>query len=337
MRQLFFFLLVILIGGCDSNDPRLSSALDYQQRLYRLLDFDAEPLTFDALSYPDKRQLAQPVEPVPIRWSDFFSTVNCGQLQQLIAEKNSQLGRVMEPATELFYEVSVRSELQLCTEQLSRLSADWQHAIRKKEKQFPAKVWSNTWGSDYWQQMMSSATHKSAVSKTTVSELVSALAQLRIALKQSASDKKRWYQPFHEMERHQGVIGSLLFEAQGQWKVMQATNTALSEKVNRVCPQSIPTKTSDYLFNVLTRFYTSNLQRRQAELLEALIMLENEFAQWTHVFPNDNRQFDAWLGYTLKHDSPERLSRRLTDSVRQHIELWKSLGEHCGRSIGNAR
>ncbi len=337
MRQLFFLFLISLIVGCDSTDPRLSEVVDYQKRLYTLLDVDTNPLESETLPYPEKRQLKRPVKPVPINWSDFFSTIHCGRLQSIIAEKNSQLGRVMEPATDLFYEVSVSVEIRKCAEQLSDQSDEWQRAIVLKREQFTSKAWNNTWGSDYWQRLMSTSSLQTEVSKSSVSELVSALSQLRNALVNKESAKDNWYRPFSAIEAKQGVVGSLVFEAQGHWAAMQAINRVMSERIDSVCPQSVKTQTSDYLYNVLTRFYTAKVQRRQAELLEALIMLENEFEQWTSFFPDNNARFDSWMNNTLKRDSSNRLSLRLTESIRQHIEHWKTLGKFCNQSIGNRR
>lgn len=112
IRILWVICIAFMLSGCLENDKARAQFENYQSRLASVLD--TEPLPLKAPSYielPRKRDLALPVEDVRMGLLDAYELRACG-LFQLIADRNSILGKVQDGFRQLQYEITLLSTLE---------------------------------------------------------------------------------------------------------------------------------------------------------------------------------------------------------------------------------
>lgn len=118
---LFVLCCALLIISCKEN---ATNALlnTYQQRLANVLEItpaDTPPLNLP--TYPDTRSLKQPVADIRMGLLDAYELRQCG-LFQLIAERNSVLGKVQDQTRQLRYELLFLKQLSHCLTVLNSTS-----------------------------------------------------------------------------------------------------------------------------------------------------------------------------------------------------------------------
>ena len=105
MKKLLLLAIIGLFSviGCKKNttDTLLNT---YQQRLTNILDVEADTIPpLDIPSYPRTHVLKQPIADITIGLLNAYELRQCG-LFQLIAERNSILGKVQDKTRRLDYE-----------------------------------------------------------------------------------------------------------------------------------------------------------------------------------------------------------------------------------------
>ncbi|WP_144392916.1 DUF3080 family protein [Pleionea sediminis] len=332
MRFVITLMCCIWIVGCDSVDPRLHEIDDYRSRIFSLLEIEETLVSVNTSPYPDKRFMLASIERVEINWSEFFSSINCDDLQTVIAEKNSPLGRTREAATQLYFELKTLKLLTQCEHSLSQKSPEWVSAIRIKKENMKHVVWNLTWASNYWRGLFSFSQRDNQVSQNSVNHVVAELELLnRFISNERLPEKAQWFNVFQSIESHRAVFGSAIYEGLGHLAYMISLNEALALHQQAICPQNIPTRQFDYLTNVLTKFYTTKVQREQVELIDALKAVENYIE--TNMFNSiDNNKLNEWLALHKIHSSP-KLSEQLTNRIREHVTLWQAIMKSCGSSL----
>lgn len=134
--------LALLLGACQPQPQTLLS--DYHSRLQRLLA--VPPIAFEkpALSaLPDIRVLSLNIPAATIDLTDLLALDIC-DLETLIAERNSSLGKVQTDASLLQYELKLLVKLGSCLQQpalLNQLEPELQTELwqiyRQKQQQVP--------------------------------------------------------------------------------------------------------------------------------------------------------------------------------------------------------
>ncbi|RXJ71671.1 hypothetical protein CS022_20225 [Veronia nyctiphanis] len=104
--RIWVCICAVLLLGCRPGNETTDLFETYQQRLANVVDADTSPLPeSDKVQLPRKRELIQPIEDVTFGLLDAYDLRKCG-LFQLIAERNSVLGKIQDPFRQLDYEVS---------------------------------------------------------------------------------------------------------------------------------------------------------------------------------------------------------------------------------------
>ncbi len=113
LRFLLAILLSLSLVACVKA-PGQAELLDYQQRLTRVLGLAEAKLPLAPVSpLPAKSSLVQPLPELRMDLLDALATRQCG-LDQLIAERNSSLGRVFTASKRVNYEVRLLAVLEQC-------------------------------------------------------------------------------------------------------------------------------------------------------------------------------------------------------------------------------
>lgn len=345
VRLIKAFILSALLVGCENKNSNIEALEDYRQRIHNILDLQSDPQTihasnFEAVSYPSKRKLTVTIPEVKITWSDFFNLNDCNQLQQVVAQRNNQLGKNMEAATRLLYEVNLLKSFSHCQQQNTELSEEHLKAFQIKQTEFPDNVWNNTWASDYWQSLFSHRHKHRATSKAEISHLISGISSvrqqisLRLETKSGKASSDEWYKAFQLIENSQGLIGSLSYELQSHINLLNKINIELDSSKEKVCRGNKSSKEFEYLWNVLNKFYLTDIQKRQGELIAMVSDLTMEFSEWEVFFPAqpsspDSALFSDWYQSTFRQDSDVNLIEKLKSQIKRHVFIWQELQRIC--------
>lgn len=180
-------LLLMILGGCSPAAEGIFA--DYHSRLARLLPLPgATPNSITALpALPAVREIQQPLPDLRLDLLDLVAIRHCG-LQQLVASRNSSLGKVMTAANQLGYELELLQQLSPCLQHpaLSHtLQQQLQQMYQQKQQALPLAL-SNLLLTDATlrQQLQGSQRSLSPGAASLSSDTLQALQQLQILQQQ---------------------------------------------------------------------------------------------------------------------------------------------------------
>lgn len=180
-------LWLIVLGGCSPAAEGIFE--DYHSRLTRLLPLPAPAInpiaTLPAL--PAVREVLQQLPDLRLDLLDLVAIRHCG-LQQLVASRNSSLGKVMTAANQLGYELALLQQLSPCLQhpELSpQLQQQLQQMYQQKQQALPLAL-SNLLLTDATlrQQLQGSQRSLSPGAASLSSDTLQALQQLQILQQQ---------------------------------------------------------------------------------------------------------------------------------------------------------
>jgi hypothetical protein len=155
--RLSALLLILLLSGCGVEPPQAWFST-YLARLGRVLDQPVPPVAAsDArAAFPARRELRALPRQDSIGLLDFLSLQGCA-LQQVVGERNSALGRVAGPSTDLVFELRFLALAPACAAVLREageqaLADRLDGAAAGKRAALPASIWRALLGSDEYRQ-----------------------------------------------------------------------------------------------------------------------------------------------------------------------------------------
>jgi hypothetical protein len=145
MTKILPFLVLIMLSACTAVETaEADPADDYLSHLEQLTgQFPANPASNDNFAFPAHASRNLPVGDNRIGFVTFL-TLDDPQLQQLIAERNSALGKVMTPLRQLHYEhrFSVIAGRLLDLPGASTLDAEVAIAVEQKRNGLSRHYWN---------------------------------------------------------------------------------------------------------------------------------------------------------------------------------------------------
>lgn len=141
-----FAILCCLLFACGEHKKIANDLSDYSERLQNYTGIDIAPNSTDlGLDAPSKASLKLEVDSLSINLREFYAFNTCS-LNQLVAQRNTALGKMQLPSSRFAYESELIVELAKC-QQLSQdekpeLVAKLSEWAEIKKEQLPY-VWSN--------------------------------------------------------------------------------------------------------------------------------------------------------------------------------------------------
>ncbi|NVJ50441.1 MAG: DUF3080 family protein [Gammaproteobacteria bacterium] len=320
-----------LLGGCHDTRPLRTEMDDYAERVQRLLQQDAPAIELVQSRYPSKVQLRVEIASVAIDWSDFFATLDCPQLQQLISERNSATGRQMDAMTSLLYELDFHFLVeQECRAGAALSSTTWRDALRQKKQQQPQAKWNATWAGEYWQLAFSLSSAQAQHQPVSAPKVIAAMAQIRqISQHYHPRQRADLIAAFKTIEMNKGALGELVLDLRYTEALLNHMNQQLAQAQATVCRSQKPTQQALFLKNVLWKFFINQAQRTLQQELQALHQLEQEVAlqrqQFAGVWPRQNDYLALFMEPTL--------AQRIEQLSKQHVAKWQALAKSCNMSM----
>lgn len=323
---------------------------DYSQRVHNTLDLDA-PLSYAITlpSYPRHRDLYLELNDVRIGLLELVSLQRCG-LEELVAARNSGLGKVMLPSQQLLYEHRLLARSRACVD---ALRADTLHSsgenpdllarllevVEIKERDLPRAYWNATFASSEFAEHFSLATTPLPIEQeqdpTPQREALLYLRDLSAQLgrAESAVDPQRLEQCFFYLQSR-SYGGQLLLSIDVLSFYLQGIAAAIEvrQQEQNICPQGLPTPKAKIMQTVFLKFYAAKTQpylarvhregRAWIDAVDGLAGAQSEMPA----------SFNSYRTSLLDPQQDTALWARFEAAIQEHTQAWQGLFEQCGMS-----
>lgn len=335
----------LLLGGCNPFSSAGPMMDEYVKRVARVLELNPELSELpSAATLPRRRERQLAVPELEMGMLDFLSLYGC-QLQYVVGEKNSVMGRVMQPLNRLRYELRFIHAGEECLPQVDRegVRESLEEAIASKKETLPFVLWNATWGVEEMESLFTLAKgdYPVAAEGNPVSDLaidanrLNSLARkllsgdLSPSLDSVGAVQQRW-QAEHR-------AGQLINSARLLVARLEDASVLLEQRIEGrpLCLDGKPNNQSDIVQNMFFSIYIEKIQpyissivRARNQLIEPLRELA---AMQKEVMP---AAFQEWYRYHLDGEADASLWFRLDQAMARHTRLWQKLLEQCGLRPG---
>lgn len=342
LKYLMTLLMIGALAGCDSFSDAEPMMGEYLERLGRVLEAtpaEVQPLP-PAMPLPRRRDRVLALPELELGMLDFLSLYGC-ELQYVVGERASVLGRVMQPANRLRYEVRFINAAEDCLPEIDNeaLHESITAAIDSKRGSLPIAVWNATWGTEEIERLLTRSKGYYPVAEAgdissdllldlqQMNRMVEELGsgQLEVSLADLGSIHQRWQAQFR--------AGQLINSARLLIASLEAGTQTLKARLDDrpLCLNGKPNNQSDIVQNFFFSIYIGKVQPYMSDVSRArdglIGELERLAAQQASVMPDS---FRPWYQRYLQGDSPNSLWRELDDAMARHTHHWQQLLGQCG-------
>lgn len=314
----------------------------YLNRLSRVLDVEYKqtPLTSPML-LPRPRDRRVDVPEIDINMLDFLSLYGC-ELQLVVGERNSILGRLMTPLNQLRYDLLFIESAQQCLMQITapRLKTSLQQAIEQKRLRLPETSWNAIWAGEPMAELLTlskgplkSGNHERAEQ----TELVAGLSYTRDKVKQLARSNDRVSVVRLSQIQHKWTFshkaGQLLNSARLITMQLAQATALIEQRLHEkpLCYLSKPNAQARRVKGVFFHVYIARVQPYISEVSRAgkqIFSLLDEIAGLqTESMPES---FKPYYRQVLDVDNESGVWGQFEHAVERHTKSWQALLTQCG-------
>ncbi|SDW51868.1 DUF3080 family protein [Marinobacter mobilis] len=338
--------LTILTSGCNPFSEPRSMLDEYVERLARVLELEPSLSPIDPgerIPRRRDRQLALPE--LDINMLDFLSLYGC-ELQYVVGERNSVMGRVMQPLNRLRYEQRFIVEARNCLPEIHTDDALYQQvgqAIESKIASLPIAFWNATWGTEEMESLATLA--KGALPITPdrgrVIQVAADLALLNTTLEVMLVGN--YHQPLDDVAALQQrwlnthTLGQLFVSAHLLTARLDDATRLMQQRLEGrpLCLQGKPGQQARLAEAVLFNVYSTNVQpyltlvqRTRDDMVPvAATLVQRQLA----VMP---AEFEPWYRRYLTVTDPGSVWYQLDQAMDRHTRSWQALMKQCGLMPG---
>ncbi|GHD53257.1 Protein of unknown function [Marinobacter persicus] len=341
-RGLFVVMLAVWLSGCDNFTEAEPMMNEYLERLARVLEVEAveRPPLPTASPLPRRRERLQSLPELELGMLDFLSLYGC-ELQVVIGEKASVLGRVMQPVNRLRYEVRFIQAAEACLPEIddTELHDDLRKAVTSKRESLAKAVWNATWGSEEIERLLtlSKGYYPVDYNAGSSADLVRDLRQLNGMVEQLASQQLEVsladLGAIHQRWQAEFKAGQLINSARLLIATMNAGTRMLEVRIDErpLCLNGNPNNQSDIVQNFFFAIYIEKIQPYMSLVSRAhdtlIAELEQLAQQQAGVMPES---FNDWYRRHLARDLEGSLWWELDRAMARHTRHWQKLLGQCG-------
>jgi hypothetical protein len=353
-------LAAIFLTACNPFDAARPMMDEYVERLGRVLETDPQ---FSELApapiLPRRRERVLDMPELELGMLDFLSLYGC-DLQFVVGEKNSIMGKVMQPLNRLRYELRFITSAGKCLQSSiddgdEKLQNTLRQAISSKRENLPIALWNATWGVEEVENLFTTSKgFYPVIAENPLSDLAREAAQLERAARSLLSG---------ELEQNLDFAGAVQQRWQAEYHAGQLINSALlvAARLNDgtavikrrlaqrpLCLNGNPNNQSTIVQGMFFSIYIGKVQPYLADLRRGRIELLEPLAQLaqiqTAVMP---QSFQRWQALALPADAGvasvnagnagvenANVWDNLDKAVADHTRGWQKLLEQCGLRPG---
>ena len=333
-------LASLVLSGCSDRSGLESTWQTYQTRLSNLLD---EPATSPALSpmpiMPRSGELRIEIDRLSINLLDSFRLERC-RLGQVVAERNSALGKIQSTSARLRYEIDSMSAIQECLASGeiddARIETMLHDALAHKRETLPLYIDQLLTRSDEFRHSLRASPNTHSVTEAGDFEGTLAALTYLDTLFETALEGETVNINLTPYNRHLQTLAQSDFLPR-HWRTMQhnaawlaSLNNLLVDGGNKVgChPPSIPQK-AEYLYNVMMSLFAGEIQPALArwtsyhnELVPILASLQQKSMQ------------DEWRAYVDELIAEGSHADQVAHYTLRHAHLWQEVLAQCQMQPG---
>ncbi|NOJ18168.1 DUF3080 domain-containing protein [Vibrio jasicida] len=323
-----------LLSGCnDWFNPEKAVFEKYNQRLANVLDTSQSELEASpAVTIPDKRELFQELPRLSLGLLESYQLRQCG-LFNLLAEKNSQLGKVQDAFYDFDYQTNLLRTLNGCLsdyplsdEENTKLNGlydqKWHHLTVHLDNMLLT--------SDAMRKQLTGSEWLPLESKDQVAHVRDAFLALDEMYQTPYRTLSRLpdvtivnYQEEIEKTRLVGRLYYTLIDAT-HW-LEQTTHMLEANQDKIICGANRDTTQFRYLRNVFQTIYVAEVQPYMAYVDSTYQQLDGGLS----LVEKRMQAHGANYGIEKAHD-------QFREETMKHVQFWKNLFKRCGVKIGNS-
>lgn len=349
LKTLFLIpVLASLLAGCNPFSAPDAMMEEYVDRVARVLDEDLQlsdvPL---ADLFPRRRERRLEMPKLELDMLDFLSLYGC-DLQVVVGERNSGLGRVMQPVNVLRYELRFINAARDCLPELEddiELYASVKQAREAKFESLPIAIWNATWATEEIEQLFTRTEGPLPMdaSGETVSDLSADLGLLNDRLAAIESG---------DMSVDLGFLGGVHQRWQAENRMGQLIKSTLllttrlndaADLVERrladhpLCLNGKTNNDADIARNMFFKIYAGKVQPYLAAVEQARQALVPGFERLGRsqmaVMPEG---FKVYFNRYISQQGADSLWQQFDEAIARHTKQWQILLKQCGMSPGAA-
>ncbi|MCM0612512.1 DUF3080 domain-containing protein [Marinobacter sediminum] len=345
IRLLVPGVALVILTGCNPFSEARPMMDEYVERLARVLETEPRFSDLQPVSQiPRRRERVLSMPELDIGMLDFLSLYGC-KLQRVVGEKNSVMGRVMQPLNRLRYELNFIREARECLPEVEdeELIEALESAIEGKRDSLPIAIWNATWGVEEVESLFTLAKGEYPVAPegNPVSDLVIELKQLNEAVSALLGGDLDTPLVFagavHQRWQAEYRAGQLINSASLLITRLNDATALIRQKLEGppLCLNGKPNDQSDIVQGMFFSVYIEKIQpymgavqQARATLIEPLAALAEKQSS---VMPPG---FDSWFLRHLSRTGEKSLWRQLDEAMMRHTRSWQELLEQCGLRPG---
>ncbi|PMG44305.1 hypothetical protein BCU90_22415 [Vibrio lentus] len=315
--------LTMVLTGCFDDSPQ-NFFDDYQTKIANVQDADEIQEDWELESLPRKRELFIEVPSLSIGLIDSYQLRQCG-LFNLIAERNSVLGKVADEFRNYDYQVALLEGVGHCLSN-NELEPEIVELLREIEQQklaqFPLHQWNLIYASEAMQSQMRGSQWLRADIGDQVRQTSDALEHINLALNTPLVSGKTT--EVQERLEKSSTLGDLYYSlSRASAELDTITQQLTTFDANIICGKQRDTTKFRYLNNVFEQQYIDKVQPYMAQLDGYYQQLAPQLGM-----------FDAQLELHSYYFPIQDAHQAFRVSTRRHVDYWQQLFKRCGRKVG---
>ncbi len=341
----------LLLLGCENPQPE-QMLETYSKRLANSLDIDAKldlspPLQLPA--YPRRRERIIPVTDLRQGLVEVLNLRHC-RLLNLIAERNSSLGKVMLPSKKMVYEIKLYDGLRECLVRLNSTNTEEkivqqiQDIFSVKDDEFEAALWNGIFTSEAIERNFSlSEPALPLEGEDGFSQSRQALAALtQLARLNVNRDQRPDLNSIEQLETHYQALYNLRYGS--RWlrsvalisRTLDHTAMVIEQRLEKrpLCFKQQPTPQARIVKNVFNKYYAGQLQPYMGRI-------DRQGKQWLELnrnllqnFTNIPKAMQEYRKLVLATNAPHWLN--YIQARDRHTLAWQTLLQQCNLMPGSS-
>ncbi|TYC53312.1 DUF3080 domain-containing protein [Marinobacter sp. BW6] len=338
-------VLAVLLAGCDPFSDARPMMDEYVERVARVLETDPEFSEIPSASQlPRRRDRVLTMPELDMGMLDFLSLYGC-ELQYVVGERNSVMGRVMQPLNRLRYEIRFIEAARDCLPEIEdeEFAEELTGAIDSKLESLPIAIWNATWGVEEIEKLFTLAKgyYPVAPEGNPVSDLALDIDSLNAAVARLYSEDLAVSLDFagdvHQRWQAEYRAGQLINSALLLTARLQDGTKLLRQRIDGrpLCLDGKPNNQSDIVQNMFFSVYIEKIQPYMSAVTQGRVALIEPFerlaAVQQEVMPES---FTGWYDRHLAQSAEASLWRELDVAMMAHTRAWQDLLGQCGLRPG---
>lgn len=335
-------MLAVSLVACDPFSSPESMMAEYSKRLARVLNVETRQTQLAPVQLiPRVRDRRVEIPPINMTMLEFLSLYGC-ELQVVVAERNSIMGRVMTPLNRLRYEVRFIETAKACLIRTDKpeLRQSLQQAIQQKQQLLSLAGWNAVWAGEPMAELLSISKgyyfvdnqqermHEQLVAglKHTwdiVTELQT--GSLDVDLTEIGETQQQWTFGHHAGQ----LLNSMTMLTT---RLDDATAMILKRLHDKpLCYLSKPNPAAEQVKGVFTHVYIRRIQPYMSEVSRVgkrvLGELNNIAMVQGSIMPAG---FKTYYADVIDMANEQGVWQQYDNAVKRHTKSWQALLEQCG-------